>query len=157
MLCAWKEGCSDELIRDTGKRKLICTTRNGGYPGAIVRNKFSHEDRQWDTNFFSQGTFKKDFTQWYSLLANAKYAYDYLHYLADPNKDESLMYVNNHYYQQEVYTSVANRFNLFPWWEASFSADYQFNLLNADLRDFCVSAPAYTAGRPSLRPCASSK
>ena len=46
------------------------------------------------------------------------------------------MYVNNHYYQQEVYTSVANRFNLFPWWEASFSADYQFNLLNSDLRDF---------------------
>lgn len=30
-----------------------------GYPGAIVRNKFSHEDRQWDTNAFAQGTFKK--------------------------------------------------------------------------------------------------
>lgn len=118
------------------KAKAYLYNSERGYPGAIVRNKFSHEDRQWDTNFFTQGTFKKDFTQWYSLLANAKYAYDYLHYLADPNKDESLMYVNNHYYQQEVYTSVANRFNLFPWWEASFSADYQFNLLNADLRDF---------------------
>lgn len=118
------------------KAKAYLYNSERGYPGAIVRNKFSHEDRQWDTNFFTQGTFKKDFTQWYSLLANAKYAYDYLHYQADPNKDESLMYVNNHYYQQEVYTSVANRFNLFPWWEASFSADYQFNLLNADLRDF---------------------
>ena len=118
------------------KAKAYLYNSERGYPGAIVRNKFSHEDRQWDTNFFTQGTFKKDFTQWYSLLANAKYAYDYLHYLADPNKDESLMYVNNHYYQQEVYTSVANRFNLFSWWEASFSADYQFNLLNADLRDF---------------------
>ena len=118
------------------KAKAYLYNSERGYPGAIVRNKFSHEDRQWDTNFFTQGTFKKDFTQWYSLLANAKYAYDYLHYLADPKKDESLMYVNNHYYQQEVYTSVANRFNLFPWWEASFSADYQFNLLNADLRDF---------------------
>ena len=118
------------------KAKAYLYNSERGYPGAIVRNKFSHEDRQWDTNFFTQGTFKKDFTQWYSLLANAKYAYDYLHYLPDPNKDESLMYVNNHYYQQEVYTSVANRFNLFPWWEASFSADYQFNLLNADLRDF---------------------
>lgn len=129
-------GLFGQLKQGYWKVKAYLYNSERGYPGAIVRNKFSHEDRQWDTNFFTQGTFKKDFTQWYSLLANAKYAYDYLHYLADPNKDESLMYVNNHYYQQEVYTSVANRFNLFSWWEASFSADYQFNLLNADLRDF---------------------
>lgn len=129
-------GLFGQLKQGYWKAKAYLYNSERGYPGAIVRNKFSHEDRQWDTNFFTQGTFKKDFTQWYSLLANAKYAYDYLHYLADPKKYESLMYVNNHYYQQEVYTSVANRFNLFPWWEASFSADYQFNLLNADLRDF---------------------
>lgn len=129
-------GLFGQLKQGYWKAKAYLYNSERGYPGAIVRNKFSHEDRQWDTNFFTQGTFKKDFTQWYSLLANAKYAYDYLHYLADPKKDESLMYVNNHYYQQEVYTSVANRFNLFSWWEASFSADYQFNLLNADLRDF---------------------
>lgn len=129
-------GLFGQLKQGYWKAKAYLYNSERGYPGAIVRNKFSHEDRQWDTNFFTQGTFKKDFAQWYSLLANAKYAYDYLHYLADPKKDESLMYVNNHYYQQEVYTSVANRFNLFPWWEASFSADYQFNLLNADLRDF---------------------
>ena len=107
-----------------------------GYPGAIVRNKFTHEDRQWDTNTFFQGSLKKDFSPCYSLLFNVKYAYDYLHYLADPNRDESLMYTNNHYYQHEVYTSAANRITLFPWWSLNFSTDYQFNLLNADLRDF---------------------
>lgn len=107
-----------------------------GYPGAIVRNKFTHEDRQWDTNTFFQGSMKKDFSPCYSLLLNIKYAYDYLHYLADPNRDESLMYTNNHYYQHEVYTSTANRITLFPWWSLNFSADYQFNLLNADLKDF---------------------
>ena len=107
-----------------------------GYPGAIVRNKFTHEDRQWDTNTFFQGSMKKDFSPCYSLLLNVKYAYDYLHYLADPNRDESLMYTNNHYYQHEVYTSTANRITLFPWWSLNFSADYQFNLLNADLKDF---------------------
>lgn len=107
-----------------------------GYPGAIVRNKFTHEDRQWDTNTFFQGAFKKDFSEKYSMMLNAKYAYDYLHYLADPNKDESLMYTNNHYYQHEIYASAANRFNLLPWWSINFSADYQFNLLNADLEDF---------------------
>ena len=107
-----------------------------GYPGAIVRNNFTHEDRQWDTNTFFQGSMKKDFSPCYSLLLNVKYAYDYLHYLADPNRDESLMYTNNHYYQHEVYTSTANRITLFPWWSLNFSADYQFNLLNADLKDF---------------------
>lgn len=107
-----------------------------GYPGAIVRNKFTHEDRQWDTNTFFQGLMKKDFSPCYSLLLNVKYAYDYLHYLADPNRDESLMYTNNHYYQHEVYTSTANRITLFPWWSLNFSTDYQFNLLNADLKDF---------------------
>lgn len=107
-----------------------------GYPGAVVKNKFSHEDRQWDTNVFVQGSFKKDFSETYSLLANAKYAYDYLHYLADPRRDEALMYVNNHYNQHEVYASVANRWSLLPVWDVSLSADYQFNLLNADLKDF---------------------
>lgn len=107
-----------------------------GYPGAVVRNKFSHEDRQWDSNFFTQASFKKDLAPWYSILANAKYAYDFLHYLADPKKDEAMMYTDNRYYQQEVYVSAANRFTIFPWWEASLSVDGQFNHLDADLRDF---------------------
>lgn len=107
-----------------------------GYPGAVVKNKFSHEDRQWDTNVFAQGSFRKDFSVRYSLLMNVKYAYDYLHYLADPRRDEALMYVNNHYYQHETYVSVANQYALLPVWDVSFSADYQFNLLDADLTDF---------------------
>ena len=107
-----------------------------GYPGAVVKNKFSHEDRQWDTNVFVQGSFRKEFSPRYSLLINAKYAYDYLHYLADPRRDEALMYVNNRYYQHETYVSVANQYALLPVWDVSFSADYQFNLLDADLTDF---------------------
>lgn len=107
-----------------------------GYPGAVVKNKFSHEDRQWDTNAFAQGAYKRDFSKRYSLLASIKYAYDYLHYLADPRRDEALMYVNNRYYQHEVYLSVANRYSILPEWDVSLSADYQFNLLNFDMRDF---------------------
>ena len=107
-----------------------------GYPGAVVKNKFSHEDRQWDTNAFLQGSYKRDFSGKYSLLVNTKYAYDYLHYLADPRRDEALMYVDNHYYQHEVYASVANRYSILPVWDINLSADYQFNLLDADLTDF---------------------
>ena len=118
------------------KTKVYFYRSERGYPGAIVKNKFSHEDRQWDTNVFVQGSWKKDIGRRYSLLAQAKYAYDYLHYLADANKDPSTMYVNNHYRQQEVYVSAANRLTLTPHWDANLSVDYQYNTLNADLVNF---------------------
>lgn len=89
-------GFYGKLPRGYWRAKSYLYRSERGYPGAIVRNKFSHEDRQWDTNFFTQGVFKKDVADWYSLMAHVKYAYDYLHYLADPHKDESLMYTNNH-------------------------------------------------------------
>ena len=75
-----------------------------GYPGAVVRNRFSHEDRQWDTNFFFQSSFKKDFGDVYSLLLNAKYAYDYLHYLADPQMEDI---------KPEIHSRISNRIALF--------------------------------------------
>lgn len=118
------------------RTKLYAYFSDRGYPGAIVRNKFTHEDRQNDANFFAQALFRKDFSERYHFLASAKYAYDYLHYLADPNKDESLMYINNRYQQQELYVSTANCFDLTPYWSLNLSADWQFNLLNANLKDF---------------------
>lgn len=107
-----------------------------GYPGAVVRNKFFHEDRQYDTNLFIQGSLKRDFTPKYSMMVNGKLAYDYLHYLADPRRDEALMYVNNKYRQTEGYLSIANRFRLTSFWNVGVSADYQMNLLDANLTDF---------------------
>ena len=107
-----------------------------GYPGAVVRGQFVHQDRQWDDNFFAQGSFKKDFTPWYSLQLSGKYAYDYLHYLADPRLDVTAMYVDNHYRQQEAYFSAAHRFKPFRWWTLSLATDFQWNSLDADLRDF---------------------
>lgn len=110
-----------------------------GYPGAFVREepgRFKNQDRQWDTNFFLQSSFKKNYGQWYSLLFSGKYAYDYLHYLSDPRLDETTMYINNHYRQQEVYLSSANQFALFPFWNFGLSCDFQWNKLNADLYNF---------------------
>lgn len=118
------------------RTKLYAYFSDRGYPGAIVRNKFTHEDRQDDANFFAQATFQKHFSEKYRLMTSVKYAYDYLHYLADPHKDESLMYINNSYYQQEVYVSTANCFDLTSFWSFNLSLDWQFNLLNANLKDF---------------------
>ena len=107
-----------------------------GLPGAVVRGKLEHEDRQWDTNTFVQASLRKRVTGRYSLMLNGKYAYDYLHYLSDPALDESAMYVNNKYHQHEVYLSLANLYRIDNHWSASLSADYQWNKLNANLYKF---------------------
>ena len=121
------------------KAKAYLYNSERGYPGAAVREepgKFRHQDRQWDTNLFVQGSFQNYFKPWYSLLANGKYAYDYLHYLSDPRLDVTTMYVDNHYRQQEIYASAAHLFTIYPWWSMSLSNDFQWNALRADLIDF---------------------
>ena len=121
------------------KAKAYLYNSERGYPGAAVREepgKFRHQDRQWDTNLFVQGSFQNYFKPWYSLLANGKYAYDYLHYLSDPRLDVTTMYVDNHYRQQEIYASAAHLFTIYPWWRMSLSNDFQWNTLRADLIDF---------------------
>lgn len=121
------------------KAKAYLYNSERGYPGAAVRKepgKFRHQDRQWDTNLFVQGSFQNYFKPWYSLLANGKYAYDYLHYLSDPRLDVTTMYVDNHYRQQEIYASAAHLFTIYPWWSMSLSNDFQWNTLRADLIDF---------------------
>ena len=121
------------------KTKAYLYNSERGYPGAAVREepgKFRHQDRQWDTNLFVQGSFQNYFKPWYSLLANGKYAYDYLHYLSDPRLDVTTMYVDNYYRQQEIYASAAHLFTIYPWWRMSLSNDFQWNALRADLIDF---------------------
>lgn len=121
------------------KAKAYLYNSERGYPGAAVREepgKFRHQDRQWDTNLFVQGSFQNYFKPWYSLLANGKYAYDYLHYLSDPRLDVTTMYVDNHYRQQEIYASTTHLFTIYPWWSMSLSNDFQWNTLRADLIDF---------------------
>lgn len=107
-----------------------------GLPGAIVRNRLRHADRQWDLNTFVQGSWSQQVTERYALQLNAKYAYDYLRYLSDPTKDTGTMYTDNRYRQQEGYLSAAQRYKLNKWWDMAFAADYQWNKVSADLTQF---------------------
>ena len=104
-----------------------------GIPGPILNNVWRHGERQWDRDFFVQGSFRNDFGKRYHLLVNTKYAYDYTEYLRDDYRE---MYVHNHYRQQEYYVSAAQMVNIFPWWDISLSTDFQWNCLDADLRNF---------------------
>lgn len=104
-----------------------------GIPGAIVNNVWKRSQRQWDRNFFTQGSFQKRIGTRYEILANAKYAHDYMRYL---NPDTTLMYLDNKFWQQEFYMSVANKYTILPLWDIALSADYQWNKLNSTLHDF---------------------
>lgn len=108
-------------------------TSERGIPGAIVNNVFRHGERQWDKAAFGQGTFEKRITNRYEIKINGKFAWDYSNFLRDDPKE---LYLNNHYYQQEIYLSVANLFTITDWWKLSASVDGQMNKMNADLTDF---------------------
>jgi outer membrane cobalamin receptor len=133
-----EEGLFGRIPDGQWRLKFYFYDSERGYPGAFVREepgKFRHEDRQWDTDFFTQGSFYKKWGN-YRLNASFKYAYDYLHYLSDPRLDVSTMYVDNHYRQQEAYLSLAQSYDIFKWWDVDLAADWQFNTLDADLVNF---------------------
>ena len=104
-----------------------------GIPGAIVNNVFRNGERQWDRNLFAQGSFEYSFSPRYQMKGSAKWAWDYMRFLRDDPKE---LYINNNYYQQEAYLSVANVFHLNSWWDLSASVDAQWNTMNADLNNF---------------------
>lgn len=111
-----------------------------GAPGAIVANKFSDGYRQNDKDFFLQGDILKDFSNKYHFQLKAKYAYNRMNYLARDTTTvlgetvtESAQF-DNTYYQQEIYLSAVNMYNITGWWDVSLSVDFQWNKLNARLR-----------------------
>lgn len=118
--------------------KAYYYSSNRGAPGAIVANKFEDGFRQTDYNIFVQSDFTKDITDRYHFMLKAKYAYDKLHYVARDHTDfmgeETTVgaQFDDSYYQQEVYTSMVNMYNLTDWWDLSASVDYQWNKLNAN-------------------------
>ena len=104
-----------------------------GMPGAIVNNRWMNPQRQWDRSFFSQASLQKAFGNKYELLANAKYAHDYMRYL---NPDTTLMLIDNTFRQQDFYASLANRYTILPNWDVSLSTDIQYNTLTSDMAGF---------------------
>lgn len=128
-----------KLKKGSWKAKAYYYNSERGYPGASVREEpgvFQNEDRQWDENIFVQGSYRSKVNDFYSILVNGKYAYDYLHYLSDPRLDVSTMYIDNTYKQRELYGSVSNLFTITDFWSTSLAMDFQRNTLDADLVDF---------------------
>ncbi len=123
-----------------------------GIPGAIVNNVWYNSQRQWDRNFFVQGHWQRRLGERYETQVNAKYARDYMRYL---NPDTTLMYINNKFWQDEIYVSSANKYTIMRDWDVNLSVDYKWNHLKSTLVNFAYPtrhtglaalATAYTLG-----------
>lgn len=104
-----------------------------GLPGAIVSNKWKNSQRQWDKNFFTQGSFQKSVTSKYEVQANVKFAYDFMRFYNPPGDE---LYVNNSFHQRELYASVANKYTIVNRWDVSLATDVQYNTLSSNMPGF---------------------
>ena len=121
--------------------KLYFYDSERGIPGAVVNNVYKRGERQWDRSFFTQGAFRKAFSDnRYRLKVSGKYAHDYTRFLRDDPKELPL---DNTYRQQEGYLSAVQMYSVFNWWELSLAADFQWNTLDANLKEF-ASPTRYT-------------
>ncbi|MGM8360639.1 TonB-dependent receptor plug domain-containing protein [Flavobacterium sp. ARAG 55.4] len=118
-----------------GSLKAYFYNSERGLPGAIVANNYEHFQRQWDRNFFVHGTIQSSFDKKFELLVNLKYSKDYSRY-RDPDYKTLEGALDNKYYQNEFYTSVATLYTINSWWKTSLAADFSINTLDANLYRF---------------------
>ena len=111
-----------------------------GVPGAIVNNVWRNGERLWDRNTFVQAQWQDEWFNRWSTRLLLKYANDYTHY---QNYDERLLPSNNKYLQQEVYLSLANKVQLFKWWDISLAYDFQYNALSRENLLLASSAESF--------------
>ena len=146
------EGGFNGILQDGYWRaKAYFYNSKKGIPGAIVSDvDWKRPERQWDRNFFAQGTFQKKIFKNDDLLLNVKYANDWLQFLSNDTIkwDETQIarktaYANNHFTQQEIYASLANKYSIFSNWDINLSVDYQWNTLDASMMNGKKIANAY--------------
>ena len=125
------------MNKNIGKASLKGYTYNSerGLPGAIVANRFSHNQRQWDRNIFVHASLENSFFKNHGLLANIKFSRDYNRYV-DPEYVTLEGALDNRYYQSEWYASLVNKYSIANWWEASLATDFSKNTLSANLYRF---------------------
>ncbi|MGU9940227.1 TonB-dependent receptor [Empedobacter brevis] len=127
-----------------------------GLPSAIIRGGFGARGQTWiDRNYFVQGKIEKRIKNFQTKLL-AKFAYDYTHYI----DTVSSIKIDNQYTQREVYVSWANLYSINNNWDVNVAADFQFNNLDANLKNFTfptrytslvAMASTYRLGKLSLQ------
>lgn len=108
-----------------------------GIPTAIVNNDFGPKGQQMlDENYFVQAGFRKKLFPKFETQVKAKFAYDYTRFLDTVNVATTALPIDNAYVQRELYFSTSNIYSINKDWDVSASFDFQYNNLDASLRDF---------------------
>ncbi|MNX22600.1 vitamin B12/cobalamin outer membrane transporter [compost metagenome] len=125
------------LLPDSSKWNLKLYNYNSarGLPGAIVSNRFTFTQRQWDDNSFIQASYQNKRSARYNFMFNTKYAYSFMRYL-DPEFKQQYSFLDNRFTETEWYISAVNLYKLSRIWEVSLATDYSLQQLEANLYDF---------------------
>lgn len=110
-----------------------------GCPGGIVRrlsDKYTNIGREWDTDLFVQASWKHSFNAKHFIKINSKYSHEYLRYNTNFDENQNTARVDNHYYQNDGYASLAYSFSPFKWLYLNSSYDARVSWLTSDLRNF---------------------
>ncbi|WP_083535194.1 TonB-dependent receptor [Chryseobacterium kwangjuense] len=108
-----------------------------GIPTAVVNNDFGPKGQQMlDENYFIQAGFRKKLFPKFETQIKAKFAYDYSRFLDTVNVATTVLRIDNTFIQRELYFSSSNIYSINSNWDVSASFDFQYNNLNASLRDF---------------------
>lgn len=108
-----------------------------GIPTAIVNNDFGPKGQQMlDENYFIQANFRKKLFPKFETQVKAKFAYDYSRFLDTANVSTTALRIDNTYIQREFYLSSSNIYSITKDWDVSASFDFQYNNLDASLKDF---------------------
>lgn len=107
-----------------------------GLPGGVVRrlsDTYTDVGREWDRNFFSQLTYKKQLGA-AGLRGIVKYANDFLHYSSDYPENISV-HADNRYHQQDVYAALSGSYR-YKGLGLSASTDFRWSDLTTDVKNF---------------------
>ncbi len=113
-----------------------------GLPSAIVFYNLHSAQRLWNRNTFGQLTYFKYFDPRWAYLLNAKFNYDYTHYL-DPDYLNEDGFLDNQFVQYEGYVSNTVKYKALSLHLAkpvylvlALSNDLFFNQLNSNIMEY---------------------
>ncbi|HVI44082.1 MAG TPA: TonB-dependent receptor [Chitinophaga sp.] len=124
-------------LRDssTWNLKYYYYNSSRGLPGAVVANKYKYGQHLNDQDMFAQASWKKEVPGRFGLMANVKYS-NFFNVYIDPEYLNEARYLDNYYRQQEIYASVAGKYNLTSYWGAALATDMIINTMGSNIRRF---------------------
>lgn len=114
-------------------------TSERGCPGGVVRrlsDKYDNVGREWDRDFFVQGTWDHEFNAYQRVRATSKYTQEYLRYCTDYPENQNTARVDNHYRQNDTYAALSYCLTPMPWLSLNMGADTRYSNLTSDLKQF---------------------